>query len=365
MNERTPVNVSLRNYVLLGLAATFILSLIEWIDLNIRLTPVFQSFSERLIFTAYFSLNLLAGSFIGLLVGVFALLFSFLNRAARTVLPGVSRMRRRYEVVAILLISALIGVLLNLQTHVHGYIVGLIIEGQKLPYVYGRLLPYEKLLSCLIVIALVIVCAIIWAIARKTGSMPPLLRGLWLLSLALLMCGAYYIDSRYEVQLYEYTLHRSMFLAALAASMALVASLFVSRDRRQSFLSGRASPRIKIAGTAASVALIAAVIFTFAHFGKNQNLKDQVLNWSTQSKQYFRLTQWALDFDRDGYSPYLGGGDADDSRADINPEQTEILGDGIDNNSLGGDLTQEDVTAWMTDRSALKIESPPTPRVST
>ena len=66
-----------------------------------------------------------------------------------------------------------------------------------------------------------------------------------------------------------------------------------------------------------------------------------MLSRTTQAKQHFRLIHWVMDFDRDGYSPYLGGGDADDTRADINPEQTEIVGDGIDNNQIGGDLSRK------------------------
>jgi sulfatase-like protein len=353
MNESASVKFSLRKYALLGLSAAFILSLIEWVDLNIRLAPVFHSFSERLVFTLYFSLNLLIGSLIGLLAWAFAYLFSLLNRAARIALSKTGLGRRAERFAALLAVCVLVGFLLNIEPHVHGYIVGLIIEGQKLPYVYGKLLPREGLVSSLTAIGFVIAGAICCSIARQTALMPRWLRAVWLLSLALLMVCAYWVDSRYEVQLYEYTLHRTMFLAATAAAMAFVASIWFSSRRVQSFLSGQKSRRIKIARLTSAVALLGAVAFTFVHFGKNQNLKDQTLNWSTQAKQYFKLAQWALDFDRDGYSPYLGGGDADDSRADINPEQTEILADGIDNNCVGGDLSPEDVADWKLSRSAL------------
>src|SRR6185503_13388098 len=228
MNERVFVKFSLRNYALLGLAAAFTLSLIEWIDLNIRLTPVFQSFSERLVFTLYLSLNLLVGALIGLLAGAFAYAFAFLTRLVQTALAKVSRSRRAQKTVAAVVVSALAGLLLYKEPHVHGYIVGLIIEGQKLPYVYGKLLPYERILSFLIATGLAVACALIWWVARRAGSLPPLLRWLWLASLAILMAVAYWVDSRYEVQLYEYTLHRTMFLAAVAASLALTASFYAS-----------------------------------------------------------------------------------------------------------------------------------------
>jgi choline-sulfatase len=95
-------------------------------------------------------------------------------------------------------------------------------------------------------------------------------------------------------------------------------------------------------------------VFTFSHFDKNQNLKAQIFFRTTQAKQHFRLAQWALDFDRDGYSRLLGGGDADHTRADINPSQATILDFGIDNNCIGGDLTSHDLAAWQAERDSLR-----------
>jgi arylsulfatase A-like enzyme len=43
------------------------------------------------------------------------------------------------------------------------------------------------------------------------------------------------------------------------------------------------------------------------------------------------------DFDRDGYSSLLGGGDCRPLDADINPGRREIVGNGIDDNCTGGD----------------------------
>ncbi len=43
------------------------------------------------------------------------------------------------------------------------------------------------------------------------------------------------------------------------------------------------------------------------------------------------------DFDGDGYSSFLGGGDCAPFDAAVNPGAAEIVGDGIDNNCIGGD----------------------------
>ncbi|RLB55441.1 MAG: hypothetical protein DRJ42_06280 [Deltaproteobacteria bacterium] len=60
-----------------------------------------------------------------------------------------------------------------------------------------------------------------------------------------------------------------------------------------------------------------------------------------------RVYRSAIDFDGDGYSPILGGGDCDDFNAMAHPGGTEVLNDGIDQNCIGGDATgsegQDDV----------------------
>jgi arylsulfatase A-like enzyme len=48
--------------------------------------------------------------------------------------------------------------------------------------------------------------------------------------------------------------------------------------------------------------------------------------------------RWVVDFDRDGYSPILGGGDCNDWNPHVHPGAYDIPDNGIDENCLGGDL---------------------------
>jgi arylsulfatase A-like enzyme len=147
-----------------------------------------------------------------------------------------------------------------------------------------------------------------------------------------------------------------MFLLNLTVSMALVASVYLSAPGIPRLFAR--VPGSRALSVIALAILAGSLVFTLLKFGDNQNLKTQVFFRTTQSKQYFKLARWALDFDRDGYSSVLGGGDADDSRADINPGRPETVGDGLDNNGIGGDLTPQDLDEWKRERASLHITDP-------
>jgi arylsulfatase A-like enzyme len=338
----------------MGASASALLAAVELVDLNLQLTPVLKSPGERAILAVYFSLNLLIGSLIGLLVGTSGLVGSRMKLMLENRFPQHGRARPALKLSAGFVVALIAAALLNFQPDIHSYVSGLLIEAQKLPYVYGRLLKREAYLDPLVIAGILVACWITWSLVRRTPKTTPLVRGAWLVFLTTVMSAAYYVDSRIEVQLYEYTLHRSMFLLAQGTAIALVASVYLSSPRISSYVS-----RSRRVWFAALVVVLAGVAFTVVHFGRNQNLKAQLFTRTTQAKQLFKLAQWALDFDRDGYSAVLGGGDADDRRADINPGRKEIPGDGIDNNQIGGDLTPEAQTQWF--QSLLALHGSPDP----
>ncbi len=352
------LRAALARYAIAGFAAALLLSLVEWIDLNIQLTPVFDSFTERLIFTAYFSLNLLIGSIIGLLVGLAARIGSLFKSKLEGVIAQKREPKPIHNLVAGLIVSLIGAALFYLIPEVFRFSLGNIREAEKISLA-RTLLRAERLFVYLSIAGLLVSCWILWAIARASGTMRSALRYGWLLLLILFIAAAYYVDSRIEVQQYQYSLHRTMFLIAFALTLTLVASLYSAfYSKLNQFISAHSFIK-RIFAPSISFIIIAAVVFTFFHFDKNQNLKTQIFFRSTQAKQFFNLARWALDFDRDGYSALLGGGDLDDTRADINPARAEIIADGIDNNCAGGDLTEQDLTDWMQQHQLLNTASNP------
>ncbi|MFY9609536.1 MAG: sulfatase [Blastocatellia bacterium] len=336
--------VSVTTYALAGGAAYLLLSVIEWVDLNIQLTPHFDSFLERAILSAYLSVNILVGLVVGLLAGLFAHAAAFSKSNAQRALARGDKPSTLHRLVAWSAVAAAAAILLNQQPHINGYVIGLIREAEKFSSLRTTLLNHERSASYLIVMALVVTCTLVWTAVRSSHSLNNRVRLGCLVSLAGLIAVAYYIDSRVERQLYEYTFHRTMYLLNIGLAMAAAGILLpFFRVRRIG----------KTATVVAAVALVLLLAFTFVHFGKNQSIKTHLFYRATQAKQNLKLVWWALDFDRDGYSAVLDGGDGDDSRSDINPGQLEVVGDGVDNNGIGGSLTQQDVDEWRTQHDLL------------
>lgn len=346
----TPLS-SLWNYAVLGGAASLVLTLLELIDLNFRLTAEFQSLIERSIFAAYFSLNILGGLFIGFLVGVCVHAASLLKFAIQMLLRRGRAVKPAHEIAAGAAVGALAAFLLNQQPQVHGYVLAVIREAEKIESLTVLLLNHERSTSYLIMMALVASCSCLWIITDRVRVSSSLPRIAWSALLIVLIACAYYVDSRFEPLLYTTSVHRSMFLLSIALSMALIATSF-SRSRNV-LTNPKSESRRTTAAFAVGFLLIGLVVFTFARFDKDQNLKSLLFSRTTQAKQYFSLTQWVLDFDRDGYSSYLGGGDCDDHRGDINPGALEILAGGVDHNCIGGALTQQDIAGWKSEHESL------------
>lgn len=340
-----PALSSLGRQAAAGALACLLLGAIEWVDLNLRLTPMLESFSQRLALSAYFSLNLLNGAAIGLIVGISAAAAGRLKSAIEKLI-GVRPSHRLAAGLGVLVAAA---ILLKQIPEFHRYAISLIREAEKIDAVRLTLLYHERAASYLLSFGFLAGCWLMWALARARLTKKK--RMICIAILAAMIAIAYYADTRIEPQLYEYSFHRSMFLVSLALSMLLVG------------LASRSFPKPRAAwAAAAAILLLFSLAFTFYHFDRDHALKTAVFYRSAQLKQHFKIARWVLDFDRDGWSAALGGGDADDWNPAVNPGQKEIPGDGIDNNCIGGDLRQEDLEAWRRELLAWRPAPNPHPK---
>jgi membrane-anchored protein YejM (alkaline phosphatase superfamily) len=79
-----------------------------------------------------------------------------------------------------------------------------------------------------------------------------------------------------------------------------------------------------------------AFAFSLWHHDRNENVKALVWRRSIIARRAYQATAALTDRDRDGFSGWLEG-DSDDANPLVNPMATDLPGDGIDQNGIGGD----------------------------
>src|SRR6185295_17089553 len=158
--------------------------------------------AERLVLTAYFSLNLLAGAITGVIIGLVSRAASWVNARLRRLITGNRRQTLAHTLLAGLVIAAIAGGLLYFQPGVFRFTLGAIREAEKISLA-RLLLKAERLFTYISITGMLICCWAVWRLAR--ASMNKLLRATWLVLILGIISVAYYIDSRIEVQQYEFS----------------------------------------------------------------------------------------------------------------------------------------------------------------
>ncbi|MCA9680511.1 MAG: sulfatase-like hydrolase/transferase, partial [Myxococcales bacterium] len=89
----------------------------------------------------------------------------------------------------------------------------------------------------------------------------------------------------------------------------------------------------------AAVATVLALALLMVVGGARPAVVKAAVAYSGLGGPIAQSVRRGIDFDHDGFSPVLGGGDCDDLDASVHPGAREIPDDGIDQNCVGGDAT--------------------------
>jgi arylsulfatase A-like enzyme len=119
--------------------------------------------------------------------------------------------------------------------------------------------------------------------------------------------------------------------AGVAAVVFSFASMRWALPAARRVLSAR--PLVRWSWTAAYPIVALLIVFT----GGSDGARKAATQYTGLGGPLMGAYRGAFDFDRDGYSRILGGGDCDDGNANVHPGAVEIPDDGVDQNCVGGD----------------------------
>ncbi len=236
----------------------------------------------------------------------------------------------------------------------------LVIERMHSEYYFALALRYFLML---IVSCLGLATGLFWVIRRKqdgfvnSAGRPGIGRlTAGLIVAVLVSVGVYVFDLSYLRGLYpEFHFYLKIVLYVTAQivviHVAMMAGRFSILSRAHRLISS-----VPFA-IAAAVLIVCGITFTMVRFESSAQISSVCLSRGSVVGEVIRMERSLLDFDRDGYSRALGGGDCDDFDPDVNPGRREVLDNKVDDNCFGGGLTADMLRAHRENRAKMRRKS--------
>lgn len=207
-------------------------------------------------------------------------------------------------------------------------------------FLVARAMASATLLLCAIIIAIVISARLVLMVLRTRGG-GRLARALGARrSPALLALGLSAVAVAAAVILWWPTLRLlfMMYGRFFSAVVVMLAGFWLLRpvSRR---LATRIGPLRRLRHGLATLLCLALAFAAMVATGAAESVRKAQVLHTGLGEPLAKVYRLAGDWDRDGYSRWLGGGDCDDYDGYVHPNADEIPGDGIDNNCNAGDAT--------------------------
>jgi len=131
----------------------------------------------------------------------------------------------------------------------------------------------------------------------------------------------------------------------LILGAVILALVLWARRRRLLKRQGRAGGGRRVAVLIWALVLAASWGHCFVLLGQSTTVRTALLRRAYGAARTFDLLSITLDFDRDGYLSFFGGGDCAPFNAGVHPGAMEVPGNGVDENCFGGDLSTKHLKA--------------------
>lgn len=343
----------LRASAIAGLFGGALVFLVETLDRTATLWPSFNSAGEPFVFALYLAPAIWLGLAAGLVAGP---LLAAPGVATAPLERVLSRRFGRFAeaaavaVVAVVLAGAF-GVAFRMALRAMrvrsltriGETLSLYFMDANAPTLSWFAHAIAAWLFPMIVIGVFFGAAAALYAARLVAPGPPRFPGLVRRALTgaavLALVGLYTLDSRFEYARYDRIVH------VPAATVECVLAFWIAAVVYR----GLRTETARRAATRAALAILAFAMlasgFVAIHFGTNQNLKALVWRRSVVARRAYEAAVRLGDRDGDGFASILAYGDLDDRDPNVNPMASEIAGNGIDDNCIGGDLAVEPTAA--------------------